>query len=256
MKFEMYASEQLLSEYVFQYLNDIKFITKQWETKRFHELKINYYNLLDNLCGIIEAHYATVYGKAKIPIKELRVENIEIKLNECLYAEPYTEEELNHIYINEDYRRNAYLEIAIKRFLFKLYGTKDVNKIIKKFENELRYSKKSSLYTPFIEMLKQDFEDKNVLMQFLFRRFNKNFTWQFNCGGYALEIFEWVSCHEKDPDATVSKILYNPSVRLLGETLLQEDEYLVVLDAKNYHFIKCKEGKFIEKMRTSPYQRI
>lgn len=171
-------------------------------------------------------------------------------LNECLYEEPYTDGELNHIYCNGEYYYliNPYLEVAIRRLLFKTYETQDVDEIIKMFEKEKGYFKKDP-YAPFIAILNQKFEGKEDIVKYLYEKFEYFINSEFNCGGYALEIFDWVLCDDKDNDVMVTKILANPSVRLLGDSLLKEDEYLVVLDATNYHFIKYKDRKFLEKMR-------
>ena len=102
---------------------------------------------------------------------------------------------------------------------------------------------------PFINILNEKFEKKEDIATRIYKAFENEINTRFNCGGYALEIFDWVNVLDKDNDVMVTHLLSNPSVRLLGETLLSDDEYLVVFDAASYHFIKYKDGKFIEKMR-------
>jgi len=253
MKFEMYASQKLLSNYVEQYLNSVIEIQKRRDRNTNTEIRFidkKYSSLLD----ILDAHYMISCGMEWEDAKK-KVENdsqlIQI-LNGYLHEEPYSEEELNHIYCNGDsyFLINPYIEIAIKRLLFSIYNTNKVEEIIEMFEKEKSYFAKDP-YAPFINLLNQKFENKDDVIKYLYEKFEWWINSEFNCGGYALEIFDWVLCDDSNYDAMVSKILTNPSVRLLGDSLLQDDEYLVVLDATNYHFIKHKDGKFFEKMRST-----
>ena len=259
MKFEMFAIRKLLSSYVEDYLDMITKIQKERDlktTKLISNIEGKYRNLID----VIHAHWSISCNMewSEISAKLIDSSQVVEMLNECLYENAYSEEELNHIYCNYNYLdENPYIDVAIRRVLFSIYNTNNVEEIIKLFEKEKEYfggnpnlpSDHINPHTPFINILKQKFEDKNDVMMCMYKSFEIWFNRKFNCGGYALEIFDWVLCDDKDKDVMVSKILANPSVRLLGESLLQDDEYLVILDATNYHFIKNKDGKFFEKMR-------
>lgn len=85
---------------------------------------------------------------------------------------------------------------------------------------------------------------------------------QINCGGYALEIDNCVfPFGYKDINKDVSCILNNfPFVRLLGNTKLKEDEYLVLYRATSngfaHHFIKVEDDcNITEKNGSDPVKK-
>jgi len=248
MNFEMYASKELLTRYLNYYVDEIERIQNDREKRVVSLVNYEFRPILD----IVYAHLVCNGMDGDKAYEEVEsADKVNQQLNECLRSKPYTEEELNHIYCYEglDFDK-PYLEIAIKRFLYQLYGTKDDKKIAESMEQERKETSTSKeFYQVALEILKQKFETKKEVENKIHQKFDEWFLKEFNCGGYALEVFDWVSCESQNHDMTVSRILENPSVRLIGDTRLKEDEYLVVLDATSYHFIKQKDGKFVEKMR-------
>lgn len=77
------------------------------------------------------------------------------------------------------------------------------------------------------------------------------FNNRINCGGYALEADTCVFSGAIPFECAVSEILRNfPHVRLLGNTKLKDDEYIVKYRASGkggHHFIKIKDGVATEK---------
>jgi len=78
------------------------------------------------------------------------------------------------------------------------------------------------------------------------------FNQAINCGGYALKIDTCIFPGNCDFDTKVSSILdIFPFVRLLGDTKLAEDEYLVLYRAEDrggHHFIRIEDdGTVVEK---------
>lgn len=257
MNFEMFATKKLLSEYVEQYLEQIMRIQKSRErgTNEVESIPTKFRHLAD----IIEAHWVVSCGMDHDEVFRRLDSNRRVveMLNDSLNQKPYSERELNHIYLDFKVDKTAYEDIAIKRLLFSIYGTEDVEQITKMFEKEKEYLwGKSSIYMPFIFLLNDEFESKQDVIEYINRTYEDWINKRFNCGGYAFEIVDWVCPIGRSNDDTVSRLLDNPSVRLLGDTLLEDDEYLVVLDADNYHFVKCKDGKFSEKMRYASYLSI
>lgn len=246
----MYASKELLTRYLNYYIDDIERIQNDREKRKASLTNYEFRPLLD----IVYAHLVYNGMNGDEAYEEVETaDKVNQQINECIRSEPYTEEELNHIYCYDglDFDK-PYLEIAIRRYLYKLYGTEDYEKIIDSMEKErIATSTRKEFYEPIIKILKQKLESKKEVEKKIHQKFDEWFLKEFNCGGYALEVFDWVSCESPNHDVTVSKILKNPSVRLIGDTRLKEDEYLVVLDATSYHFIKQKDGKFVEKMRKS-----
>ena len=83
---------------------------------------------------------------------------------------------------------------------------------------------------------------------------------RINCGGYALELDACVFNHSKDFECAVSELLNKVSfLRLLGDTKLNDDEYLVIWkvhEGGGHHFVKVQEdGTIIEKDGAGPTQK-
>lgn len=88
------------------------------------------------------------------------------------------------------------------------------------------------------------------------KRIEKDVDYYFNdcinCGGYALKIDTCIFPGEEDFEKRVSGILESfPFVRLLGDTKLQDDEYLVLYRSagnKGHHFVRIEDdGTVVEK---------
>lgn len=78
------------------------------------------------------------------------------------------------------------------------------------------------------------------------------FNQRINCGGYALEIDSCIFLHGISFERAVSSLLEQmPFIRLLGNTNLLEDEYIVKYrsaeDGLGHHFVKIKDGIVTEK---------
>jgi len=78
------------------------------------------------------------------------------------------------------------------------------------------------------------------------------FNMRINCGGYALEIDLCVfNDNTKNFEQNVSELLEKlPFIRLLGDTELTDDEYIVLYRAApecGHHFVKIKDGKMTDK---------
>lgn len=246
----MYSNKYLLSQYLEDYLSYLERIqdknSKNWNW-------INYVcESYPRIPDIIYAHLISNGKNGDEAYEESKEKSIIKELNKCLNDKSFTESELNHIYCHNG-RGNPFLDIALKRYFFIIYGTDNIDAIIEKFIHEGKQCElKSDYYKQIISLLNKKFETKEDVTSKIYSQFEERFNREFNCGGYALEVFDWVSCECKNHDETVSKVLLNPSVRLLGESVLKKDEYLVVLDATSYHFIKYKDGKFVEKCGSYP----
>ena len=247
-KFEMFSIRSIYSKYLDEYLEKIK----DYELKRKSQILDDIAPLMGytNLQDIVYEHILRTGKEQNTAFEETTSDSINAQLSEALYSAPYTEEELNHIYCHSEQRgEKPYLDIATKRFLLSFYGAKDIKELTEMLEKEkanCNFNKK--IYDSVIKIINKRFETKENVVDKINEKVEYNFNRDFNCGGFALELYDWVLCEDKDRDVEVSKVLLNPSVRLLGDTLLQDDEYLVILDTTDYHFIKHKDGKFWEKM--------
>ncbi len=108
---------------------------------------------------------------------------------------------------------------------------------------------------PFGEELSQKFEDAiNNTTDYYFNQ-------RINCGGYALKVDSCVFPHYKNFSQAVTRVLEEfPFTRLLGDTKLGDDEYLVIYRADNngkegHHFIRVDDdGVVREKDGAKPIQ--
>lgn len=86
------------------------------------------------------------------------------------------------------------------------------------------------------------------------------FNQRVNCGGYALELDGCVfPAYNGNFDEVISGVLeHMPFVRLLGDSTLLDDEYLVVYRANQngaHHFIKIQDGLVTEKNECNKIQQ-
>lgn len=260
MNFEMYCTKSLLSKYLNDYLEDIE--KMQINREKIDPIRSGY--AIIHVSNIVYDHLICSGKSSDEAYEESNIENITKRLNASLKKSPYTEEELNHLYCYNglDFDK-IYLDIATKRFFMELYNSESIEQVINNIEEERKklitiYEDENSLepqdYNYIFETLNKKFETKDDVTRIVTQKFEDRFLKEFNCGGYALEVFDWVDCDDKNHDVTVDRVLLNPDVRLLGDTELKDDEYLVVLDATTYHFIKQKDDKWVEKMRVISYK--
>ena len=171
MNFEMYASKALLTRYLNQYLDEIERIQKGRENKDSRKISTCFWN--EDILEIVYAHWLfheLEDGKTEEEAHQKAYEEagstskIVEKLNESLQRpdEPYTEEELNHIYwYCQIDKEKGYMDVALKRFFFSLYGTTDANKIMEQFEKEKVYCPNDWNYVRTLkDVLNKKFETK------------------------------------------------------------------------------------------------
>lgn len=251
----MYCSKALLSQYLNDYLDDLE--KMQENREKIDVLRSGY--AMTHISNLLYYHFILIGKDSDEAYEESKIENITKMLNKWLKKAPYSEEELNHLYCYSglDFDK-VYLDIALKRFFLELYDVESAEEAIQKIEEEKQNiikvngnenSVEIEDYKYVLETLNKTFETKDDVTKLITKKFEDRFLKEFNCGGYALEVFDWVDCSDKNHDVTVDRVLLNPDVRLLGDTELKDDEYLVVLDATTYHFIKQKDNKWVEKMR-------
>ncbi|MCI9177166.1 MAG: hypothetical protein HFJ28_00925 [Clostridia bacterium] len=125
--------------------------------------------------------------------------------------------------------------------------------ILRALQEEATVNSRFAEQYPYIKRLitGELFEVQEALKQKVQQNVEYHFNQAINCGGYALKVDTCVFPSDADFDTRVSGILDNfPFVRLLGDTELQEDEYLVLYRARRagHHFIRIEEdGTVTEK---------
>lgn len=172
----------------------------------------------------------------------------------------YIRYQAQYDYIN-DMGAKAVVEVLIRRVLLEKLQEKpeQILKVLQQEANENeRFAQQYSYLSQLIsgelfavhELLKRKIEEDT---QYLFNQ-------AINCGGYALKIDTCVFPNKGDFETKVSSILESfPFVRLLGDTKLQKDEYLVLYRAGKkggHHFIRIEDdGTVMEKDGADPIQK-
>lgn len=191
-------------------------------------------------------------------------------LEEMFEKMNFTEEEMDYMKLVQisrtwggmkDYNINAkyaLVDILIKRKIIENFGEESIpifnNLLQLDMFNESRFS---SMKKHFMQLLSDNPYGQNIHEK-LEKCIDKESTYWFNqminCGGYALKVDRWIEPTRKnDAGQAVSTILnqYN-FVRLLGDTRLEEDEYMVIYRTRKgentgHHFIRIDEDGVIRE---------
>lgn len=197
------------------------------------------------------------------------------KLKEIYENINFTEEENKYMqlkkmrYIEEQTSaKNDLVEIIIRRKLLEMFGKDEISKMLriiseKSFEGK-RHIMQLISDNPFgknvIERWEKEIDER---VQYLFKD-------NINCGGYALKIDQCflttvsssTKVVEEDAQVISSYLEKFPFIRLLGNTKLEDDEYIVIYRteaghaADGRHFIRVeKDGTITEKDGNSPVRK-
>ena len=146
---------------------------------------------------------------------------------------------------------NALLSILIRRELIKIYGDGSIEKTIEGLQNE-NYNEAVKL----IQM--QGWQGRKQLEKEVQDNVNSLFNMRINCAGYALKLDTCVfgtshsqKSNEEVLEQNVTELLETfPFIRLLGDSELKEDEYLVEYRANSktgHHFVRIEDGIIRDK---------
>ena len=156
------------------------------------------------------------------------------------------------------------IEVLVRRMLLEKIDIPDLTVVEQEIEEVCKVNVLNRKYLHIKSLISGELfeESKNKFSKMLSDRVEEDFNFYINCGGYALEVDTCIFPIENDEDnfeKDVSSILeLFPFVRLLGDTKLQEDEYLVLFrTTKNgHHFIKqADDGTFLEKNGGKPTRK-
>ena len=116
------------------------------------------------------------------------------------------------------------------------------NDILNGWQNQKEENERFNLRNPSIKVKTPTLEEYA----------KSHFNMRINCGGYALEIDSCVfNFAPKNFEQNISELLEKvPFIRLLGDTELEYDEYIVLYRAApkcGHHFVKIKDGKMTDK---------
>ena len=177
----------------------------------------------------------------------------------------FSEDEITYVKLAAlNDRSSAYqsmLEVLLRTKMLDFFGKECLMNLVDNYSKFFEvYKINISLYKqklsdkPFGENLEQEYEEK------IEKAAERDFNFRINCGGYALKIDRCVFPGGKmNFSESVTRILEEfPFTRLLGDTKLGDDEYLVIYRANNeriagHHFIRVDDdGVVREKDAAGP----
>lgn len=269
MEFEKKFKNKIQKKIIEQIEEDFQ---KDWEW--FDQLKedviedeINY--TLSSIREFINLYNSTISDKNKqlhFYDKDITVDSlmdlkrkIQLTQNEKEYIE-YETQIGRASYPYESRYIEAIIEVLIRRLLVERMDIPDLTDFDGIIEEKLNHKDRLvKNYLHVKSLISGEIFEEDGLSKMISDRVEEEFNWRLNCGGYALEIETCIFPGENDFEKNVSSILeLFPFVRLLGDTELEEDEYLVLFRcAENgHHFIKrTDDGIFLEKDARNPTKR-
>ena len=152
----------------------------------------------------------------------------------------------------------AIIEVLIRRLISEKTNIEDLTEFDKLREEKFNGNIYANRYLHIISLISGELfeESEDKFSKMISDRVEENFNFYINCGGYAFEVDTCIFPGKNDFDKSVSSILeLFPFVRLVGDTQLQEDEYLVLYRCSKggHHFIKqANDGTFLEKEGGNP----
>ena len=242
--------------------------------------------VFQNFEDVLDLYYSKIYGNNKgydeiyEMTEEFKKKLIDDELLKMYNKHCFTKEEKEYIklvQISSTWRGNHWLfsdsakfaitDILLRAKIVEQFGEKALqdfreiikNKVPKTEENRKMIEHYMQLLSdnPYGENIHKELEDRIKEKACCF--FNK----RINCGGYALKIDQWFSPTEQSNfSKSVSSILEKfPFVRLLGDKLLEDDEYLVIYRAPKgentgHHFIRVDSDAIVREKNGNEEPRI
>lgn len=201
------------------------------------------------------------------------------KLKEIYENNDFTEKENKYIQLkrmrsieDKTSAKNALVEILIRKKFFEKFGKDEISKMLMLI-SEKRFERKEHI----IQLMSDNPFGGKVIERWE-KEINKNVQYYFknsiNCGGYALKIDQcfWTPRSSKENEGgedikedaqVISSYLEKfPFIRLLGNTKLENDEYIVIYRTvaghavQGRHFVRVeKDGTITEKDGNGPIRK-
>lgn len=145
-------------------------------------------------------------------------------------------------------------EVLVRRVLLEKLGAQSIEDFLQILEIEAQKNSKFGEQYPYVKKLVtgEMFDVEEELKQKVEKSVEHLFNSNINCGGYALKIDTCIFPCICEFEKSVSSILETfQFVRLLGDTQLGDDEYLVLYRSSEkggHHFVRIEEdGTVVEK---------
>lgn len=258
MRFESKLKHKIYKEIIDQVE---KTFQRKWS--EFDKLKTDdIENIVDNIINSIIKSISLYNGKKKNESAQLIFDEQDITLDSLMELKRkvrLNEDEKNYIkYINESNSLNnkevkSIIEVLVRRILLEKLKTQNFDEFLEILREEARKKEEfSSQYSYVASLISGElFDVKEYLDNKIKDRAEQNFNNFINCGGYALEVDTCIFPGKNDFEKSVSSILdLFPFVRLVGDTKLKEDEYIVLFrtSENGHHFVKIEsDGTIVEK---------
>ena len=257
MEFEKKFKNKIREKIIKQTEENFKTCWNNFDKLEEEYLKCILQDILREIRAFINFYNEEISDKSKrihydedVTLEDLMNLKRKIKLNksEKEYIEYENEEE--HF---KSKNIKAIIEVLIRRLLPEKIKIADLTGFDKLIEEEFKGNIYVNKYLHIISLISEKLfeESEDKFLKMVSNRVEEDFNFYINCGGYALEIDTCIFPGENDFEKDVSSILeLFPFVRLIGDTKLQEDEYLVLFRAsKNgHHFIKQEDKPFVRSV--------
>lgn len=271
---DLYFENELKDVVKESIIKDLRYATNTWKeifSKDFVSSTTEH--VYQEFEEILYEYFAKKYEENRIldMLKEFKDKLTDKKLLERYKDYTFSQEELAYISLVEltktwrgihEFevgRKYAIVDILLRKTIIEEFGEDSLEAFIDIMNNRMPHT---SRYMPTINHYMQLFSEHpygEEIQKSLEDAIEKSALYLFkdriNCGGYALKIDQCVfPTYQSNINQSISTLLERfPFVRLLGDTKLQEDEYLVIYRApegKNtgHHFIRVdSDGTVREK---------
>lgn len=271
---DLYFENELKEMIKKSIVNDLEYATNTWKEIFWKDfISSTTESVYQYFEEILYEYFAEKYEGNKIlsTLQEFKDKLTDKKLLERYKDYNFSQEELEYIYLVEltktwrGYhefevgRKHAIVDILLRKTIIEEFGEDTIEAFIDIMKNRIPHT---SRYMPTINHYMQLFsehpygeDNKKKLEDAIEKSAIYFFKDRINCGGYALKIDSCVfPTYQSNINQSISTFLERfPFIRLLGDTKLKEDEYLVIYRApegKNtgHHFIRVdSDGTVREK---------
>lgn len=236
--------------------------------------------LFQNFEDVLDLYYSKMYGNNKSydEIYEMtetfKKQLTDDELLKMYNKHSFTQEEKEYInlvqissILHSNSAKFAITDILLRAKIVEQFGEKalqDLREIIKNEVPKTEQNKK--MIDRYMQLLSDNPYGENIhkkLEDSIKEKACCFFNQRINCGGYALKIDQWFSpTGQSNFSKSVSSILEKfPFVRLLGDKLLEDDEYLVIYRAPKgentgHHFIRVDSDAIVREKNGNEEPRI
>ena len=231
----------------------------------------NFKRKVDDMLTIVDIYVESKYGENAGKYYHEESDKFQEAFTEESIAEfaknySFTEDEC--LFVKLGTIKNSFLtlenilDILLNAKLVEYFGKECLTELIENHKDLfIRYKVNIPKYNQLLSNRPFGENLESILAEEVENAAENDFNFKINCGGYALKIDKCVFPDGKNFSQSVTRILEEfPFTRLLGNTTLSDDEYLVIYRANDdgnggHHFIRVdSDGVVREKDASNPVQ--